>query len=284
MHVGLRHHSRTYHAVAAFAMMAGEWAKVVEFCARGIAKNSSLDAVALCWATMIAGHLGQGNVAEADAALARAESMMAAIDDPQVRYWVLYARATMAYAVDPASMPAAVAGLAEFAHQTGAPWMLNGTRQRQANLCLSLGDYVGARHAFRDSYTMAVAAGSPLDEGAAGAGMIEATLSGDDAVPTAECHEIVTRLHDTRNWANLEWSVETIGNYFARVGQVEIAGVILGYLDAHVAPWPGSAARHRDLTRQLVQEHPDAARLLAHGAGLKRDEFVAFALDQLPVE
>ncbi len=216
--------------------------------------------------------------------LQQAESMMATITDPQVCYWVLYARATMAYAVDAAAMPGAVAGLAEFSHQTGAPWMLNGTRQRQANLCLRLGDYMGARHAFRDSYTMAVAAGSPLDEGAAGAGIIEASLSGADAIPTVECHEILTRLHDTRNWANLEWAVETIGNYLANAGQLEQAAVILGYLDKNVPPWPGMAVDQRGQTRRVVEADERAATWLARGATLNRDEFVTYALAQLPTE
>lgn len=129
---------------------------------------------------------------------------------------------------------------------------------------------------------MAVAAGSPLDEGAAGAGIIEASLSGPDAMP--ECHEILIRLHDTRNWANLEWAVETIGNYLAGVGQMEQAAVILGYLDRNVPPWPGVAVDQREETRRAVAANESAAAWSARGAGLDRDEFVTYALNQLPTE
>ena len=273
--------SRICEGAAAFAFTAGDLDGAIALCRRGIAENSDPDYVADCWQTMANAFLGQGLVEEALQALQAAEAAGAQTDDPYVKFWLLFGRTIVTSAVDPNGMPAAVARLSEYAHRIGAPWMLNAAQHMQALLCLSNRDFDGALVASRAAYALARSTRSVFDEGAAGQTIIAAIVSAD-ATPTPECRQILARLHDTRNWFHLWLAIESIAHNLARNGNAEGASTIMGYLDTHTVAPPGTGLPIRDHTLGIVRQHVRGREWMDRGAGMDREELVAYVLGQLP--
>jgi predicted ATPase/class 3 adenylate cyclase len=273
--------SRICEGAAAFALTDGDWDGSIALCRRGIAENSDPDYVADCWQTMANAFFGQGLVEEARQALEAAEAAGSHTNDPYVKSWLLFGRAIVTSGVDLNAMPAAVAQLSEYAHRIAAPWMLITALQMQAHLCLINRDFDEALVASRAAYALARSTRSVFDEGAAGGAIIAAIVSAE-AAPTPECRQILTRLHDTRNWFRLWLAIESIANNLARIGHAEEAATIMGYLDTHIVALPGMGRSIRDHTLEIVRQQVDGREWMDRGAGMDRDELVTYVLDQLP--
>jgi predicted ATPase/class 3 adenylate cyclase len=103
----------------------------------------------------------------------------------------------------------------------------------------------------------------------------------DDRLASAFADTLV-ELMAARNWQVLWWTLEALGEHWARAGKLAPAGVLIGHLEAHSRSSRFSLA-DRPTTLALIAEHSAADELMATGARMSRDELVAYALDHLVV-
>jgi DNA-binding CsgD family transcriptional regulator len=206
--------------------------------------------------------------------------------EPFEAAWAALRLATFAFVVDPPCAPEHVAR----ARRLGAPLanpaldihitVVTGMLERAA------GHYVAALVHFRRATELAAETGNLYLEGLAtlSIGFMAPRM---DAVDAAKAlHDALTRLYASRNWLNLWAVMEALALHWARTGHDERAAVLIGYLE-------NGDIRHavfvdrRQKAFAALRQSVDAEAWLAVGAGLDRDQVVAYALnelDDLPVE
>jgi tetratricopeptide (TPR) repeat protein len=270
--------SRTYEAAAAFAVEAGDFDRAVEYCQRGIARNSAGPDVSECWATMANAYSLLGQVDKARAAIERAEAEDTT--DVRVHFWNLVIRVWIDSADEWADISEAVDRVSAFGHQIGAPYMLNWSNTVRGFACLRIGDREGALVAYRAAHAGALATGAAFDETLSAAGIIWAILTDPDARPSPECSRLLHRIHDRRQWGGFWYAVEPVAYYFANAGQTEVAARTVGYLHAHAGHWL-PVSRLREQTLQIVGRHSQAEEWISLGARMEREEILADMFDLL---
>jgi hypothetical protein len=88
----------------------------------------------------------------------------------------------------------------------------------------------------------------------------------------------VRRLYGCRDWG-LTWAaVEALAVYWARLGRLEAAAVLLGHLQAHGLSH-GMLLEQRRQTQQVLADTPDAHLWISRGARLDRDELIRYVLE-----
>ncbi len=232
--------SGTVSGAAALTFMAGNWTRTRELGLEGLQRGADGWDVARMWLNTAWADIAEGRAAEASMAVDRARSVVPGSDDVEAGWILRYARAGVALYADPASMPAAVEDLRQFAIRVGAPWMLAEAHEMQAHLAFFHGDYAGALVHYRDAHARAVSHGSVSDEAINARGIVASLLALPGARLTPECHGLIARLYDTRVMTSLWPTIDEVAGYLARRGSLEEAGTAVGYLDAHVPPLFGS--------------------------------------------
>jgi predicted ATPase len=276
---GATRSSRTYEAGGAFALWTGDFNRSVELCQQGIARNSAAHDVAECWATMASAYEFRGEIDNARAAIERAESMHTT--DARVHFFNLVVRVLVDSADESADITEAVNRVWDFSHEIGAPWMINWSNYLRGFSCFRDGDRAGALAGYRATQAGALATRAAIDEILAASGIIWALLTAPDAQPTPECHQLLHRLHDARNWGVLWIAVEAVAYHLAIAGETEAAARIVGYLQAHAGNRP-TEIQLREQTLEVVRRHSRADEWISQGAATDRDEIITHLFDQLP--
>ena len=142
------------------------------------------------------------------------------------------------------------------------------------------GHYDLALGQLRQALELALASGNLLFEGLIlfSLGWLAATTDSDDAEPALR--DAITRLVAGRNWLGVWLVVEAAALYWARMGRVEPAAVLLGHLEANHIQAATFVDEHAQIITTLVARG-DAQEWLTYGATLERDQLVAYALSHL---
>jgi hypothetical protein len=92
------------------------------------------------------------------------------------------------------------------------------------------------------------------------------------------CVRALVRLRELGYWL-YQWRVlDSAAFLLARAGRTEVAGTLLGHLDAHAPPW---RSQPRARTRALLADQTGTERPSRSGAALDRDDVVALAVAAL---
>jgi hypothetical protein len=201
-------------------------------------------------------------------------------DDPFDAAWSLLALVGFAQLCDPGS----IAGLVERARPIAAPLANPGLDTLLAFVSGFVASQAGndddARRHCQHAVDLAVRTGDQYIEGFALSLLLGLAVIANDPDADDLAARTVARLYDTRNWMVLWSSLQTCGVHLAYNGATEPASVILGHLEAH-GRYPPGLPINLERRRRLSAEHAataESAASMAHGAGLDRDQLVAYTL------
>lgn len=91
----------------------------------------------------------------------------------------------------------------------------------------------------------------------------------------------LVRFYTDRAWVHVYLLLGGLAEHWARQGDSEAAGVVLGFLDRHnPVSHPMTSARRRE-AHDLLTTVPEAVGWRAQGAVMTRDNLVAYVLDRL---
>jgi predicted ATPase/class 3 adenylate cyclase len=145
---------------------------------------------------------------------------------------------------------------------------------------LTARDFDGALDAVPAAIEQTRAHGNKFLEGnLQGQRLVALASLGDERLVAAFADTLV-ELVAARNWQVLWWTLEALGEHWARAGKLSAAAVVIGHLNAHDFSSQFSLA-DRPATLKLIGEHESCQELMTRGAHMSRDELVEFALDRL---
>ena len=93
--------------------------------------------------------------------------------------------------------------------------------------------------------------------------------------------EALARLYDTRNWGQVWRALPHRASYWTTMGKLEPAAVLFGHLDAHRYLLADQDQQVRSASLETVRATAGADRATARGAGMDRDQIVAYVLAEL---
>ena len=273
--------SSTFLVAAGFRNIVMDFSEAIRLDYEAIERNTDPESVANVWQAIASAEVLQGHMEQAVIALDLAEQAVAKTDEPNVNYWVRWCRVNVSVFTDPATLPAAMERLAEYANQTQAPWMLASLHNLRGTMHLGVGEYEQALAEHRAAFSIATTTKAIFDQIFAAVGIINALMSAPNATPTPETGHLLTLVRDTRTWYVLSRACELIANHFARTGELEKASTMLGYLQCY-APAVETGAATREETTKLAEHHPRATELRALGATMTPAEFADYVIASLP--
>ena len=277
----------TYGWAAYWAFVAGQHDHSVELARRGIAIATTPEDphTAWCWAVQVFSFLASGRGTQSNAPAAQLEAIVATIGDPFARSWAYVAAIEHDLSSDSVELDGTVQSYRRFANALGAQSIRSSAEY-----------YDGlARFASRRPWPK----GATLDPFRVGLEL--ARLAGDAKnedknllliaiaatclrLPEAKaaCRELIGQLYNTRFSGLLSSALEVVARWFVAISDLEGAAVMYGHMEAHDAIWDTTTSRaRRERGVSVAREHPDADRLMAIGAAMKRDVFIASVLNRL---
>ena len=95
--------------------------------------------------------------------------------------------------------------------------------------------------------------------------------------------ESLTEFRERRNWLGIWALLNVLAEWLAFVGDAEGAATIYGHLEAHHhLPWDTPVVRQRrSVGLAAVRGEAEVEQWMARGAGMDRDDVVAYAIDRL---
>jgi predicted ATPase len=276
-----------YGWAANWAFISGDHDEAIRLGREGVAAAPAPDHpdTTACWAALTWANIASGRGSEARHPALSAQIAAADNTDLFTQAWAHIAVIEDAFSADIDAVAEHVNRYARWAERVGSTALLAGAAFYEGQVKLTAErstDVQGVLGLYRDGLDLARRVGDRNNEGKLLIGLsIAATRF---RIPEASnvCREAITRLYDTRHWSLIWTGIDVVARWMAATGRLDEAAVVYGHLEVHHAIWDnagGRRARSRGL--EIVRPHPHADQLMARGAAMGRDQFVAFVLDQL---
>ena len=270
---------------AHWCSISGDNQRAIEFAHQGIARAPDPDHpdTAGCWLALVNAHHYSARPAEAEAAAAHARITSAGHPNRLLEWSSLIFPIQRSFATGIAATED-IDRLRNLTENLGVPRLLAHCRFMQGlnSLYLDPPDYQAALALYRNGIDLARASSAVVAEGLNLAGAAQAMNALDLPDTDAACTDTLRFLHTHRLWSHVWVFMVTIASRLASTERIHPASVLLGNLEAHHPPLTAQfTQRQRSQALEQVRKHQQAQEWMAEGAGLDRDQVVAYALQQL---